>query len=235
MTKAMIFDLDGTLIDSLGDIAAAANRLLARHNRPSLSQSQVESLVGEGVNVLVQGAWDLTGDPMPASMVEQKVAEYLDLYLEHPTEHTIVFDGVPTALRVLRQAGWALGICTNKPDAITDRVLANLGLDQLVDTVVGGDFPNRKPHGDHVLETLRRLNINPGHSVFVGDSKTDVAAARHAGVPVICVALGYSHGPVEALGADVIVPDYRDPGFLERTGSTLIELPPKRGWAAPTY
>ena len=226
MTKAMVFDLDGTLIDSLGDIAAATNRLLAEQGRAELTRAQVETLVGEGVNVLVIGAWDLTGPALPEAEVTTAIDRFLELYLDQAALRTIVFAGVPETLRALRVQGWKLGICTNKPDQITDRVLADLQLDQLVDVVVGGDFPRRKPDGEHILETLRRLDADPAKSVFVGDSKTDVAAARNAGIPVICVGFGYSHGPVEQLGADCILADYGDAGMLDLLAGRLLGSAP---------
>ena len=218
MTKAVVFDLDGTLIDSLGDIAAALNRLLAAYDRPTLLDRDVELLVGEGVNVLVQGAWAQTGSPMADDDVDEMVVRYLDLYLDQAAQRTIVFKGVPEMLKALRAKGWRLGICTNKPDKITDRVLADLGLAPLVDAVVGGDYPRRKPDGDHILETLRRLDVPAAACLYVGDSKTDVAAARMAGVPIVCVGFGYSHGPAGDLGADRIIDNFDDPEALDRIG-----------------
>ena len=216
MNKAIVFDLDGTLIDSLGDIAAATNRLLALHGRDPLTQAQVESLVGEGVNVLVQGAWHLTGPDLPQTDLDGMIQSFLDLYLDQAALRTIIFPGVPRMLQDLRAKGWRLGICTNKPDIITAKVLADLGLAPLVDAVVGGDFPRRKPDGEHVLETLRRLDADSKRSLFVGDSKTDVAAARAAQIPVVCVGFGYSHGPVAALGADWILDSFDDSLALDR-------------------
>ena len=216
MNKAIVFDLDGTLIDSLGDIAAATNRLLAEHGRGELSRPQVESLVGEGVNVLVQGAWDMTGAALPEPLISATIQRFLALYLEQASVHSIIFPGVQASLKALRAKGWKLGICTNKPDAITAKVLDELQLAPLVDAVVGGDFPRRKPDGEHVLETLRRLDADPARSLFVGDSKTDVAAARAAKMPVVCVGFGYSHGPVAQLGADWILESFADPEALDR-------------------
>ena len=218
MNKAVVVDLDGTLIDSLGDIAAALNRLLDQEGRKSLALDQVETLVGEGVNVLIQGAWTLTGAALTAPGVKPMVERYLDLYFEEPSKRTIVFDGVPAMLQALKARGLKVGVCTNKPDKITLKVLQNLGLSDLIDGVVGGDFPRRKPDGEHLLETLRCLNADPKASLYVGDSGTDVAAARAAQVPIVCVGFGYSHGPVTGLGADWIINDFNDPEQLYRIG-----------------
>jgi phosphoglycolate phosphatase len=205
MNKAVIFDLDGTLIDSLGDIAAALNRLLDEENRPNLSLQQIEDLVGEGVNVLIDGAWNNT---LSTDQNQHLVERYLALYLQDPTTKTVIYDGVPHMLKTLRAQGWHIGICTNKPDQITQKVLTQLDLAPLVDVVVGGDYPRRKPDGDHIQEVLRRLEAEAHTSLYVGDSGTDVAAARSAGIKIACVSFGYAHGPVAQLGADWIIDDF---------------------------
>ena len=216
MNKAVVFDLDGTLIDFIGDITAAMNRVLAQEGRSELSQTEVQTLVGGGVSVLVQSAWDKTGQGLSKDQETRVVQDFLDYYLASAATRTVVYDGVFDMLKALRVKGWRIGICTNKPDVITDRVLADLGLEPLVDAVVGGDFPRRKPDGEHVLETLRRLDADPKLSFYVGDLATDVAAARNAGVPVVCVAFGYAHGPAEALGADGIIDSFYDPNVSEK-------------------
>jgi phosphoglycolate phosphatase len=211
MNKAVVFDLDGTLIDSLGDITAALNILLEQEGVAALPPEKVQLLVGGGVVNLIKAGWDMIGRELPDDQVQPLVSRFEALYLASPAKHTIVFEGVPVMLQALRKDGWSIGICTNKPDIITTRVLADVKLDQWVDAVVGGDFPNRKPHGDHVLETLRRMNADPKTSVYVGDSGTDVAAARNAGLPVAVVNFGYAHTPVAELGADWIIEAYDDP------------------------
>jgi len=221
MNKAVVFDLDGTLIDSLGDIAAALNRLFKEENLPELSLDQVQSLVGGGVSILLRTAWDQAGLSLSAPDLERLTKRFLGLYLEAAALKTIVFDGVPETLKALRAKGWRIGICTNKPDIITQRVLDDLGLSPLVDAVVGGDFPRRKPDGEHVLETLRRLNADPKKSLYVGDSATDIIAAKAAGVPVACVAFGYAHSPVADLGADWVIENFNDPDLLDILLTTL--------------
>ena len=215
MNKAVVFDLDGTLIDSLGDIAVALNRLLVEEKMPERSLPEVQSLIGGGVAILLRTAWDQAGKSLTAEDESRLVKRFLELYLEAAALKTIIFDGVPETLKALRAKGWRIGICTNKPDSITERVLIDLKLAPLVDAVVGGDFHRRKPDGEHVLETLRRLDADPKKSFYVGDSATDVIAAKAAGIPVACVSFGYAHSPVADLGADWIIENFNDPELLD--------------------
>lgn len=208
MVAAVIFDLDGTLIDSAGDIAGALNRLLAEESRPTLSVSDVAQLVGEGVAVLIERAWDLTGKPIASEDLPIMAERYQSYYAQNPAQATTVFEGVPEALLALREQGWAIGVCTNKPDAITQAVLSQVGLASFIDGVVGGDFPRRKPDGEHIRETLRRLGADLQTSLYVGDSVTDVRAARSAEIPIICVAFGYAQTTPEALGADLMISSF---------------------------
>ncbi|CAA7621759.1 phosphoglycolate phosphatase [Magnetospirillum sp. UT-4] len=199
---AIVFDLDGTLIDSAPDVRAALNRLLAEEGRPKLTLAAVQDMVGEGAGPLMERAWAATGAPADRGAVPALVERYLAHYRAHPADETVVFDGVRTLLPRLRQAGCRLGVCTNKPHAMTLVVLAALGLAEHFDAVLGGDFPRRKPDGEHVRETLRRMGADGLPALYVGDSRTDVLAARDAGMPVVCVDWGYARMPAAELGAD---------------------------------
>lgn len=206
--RAVVFDLDGTLIDSAPDVRAALNRLLVEEGRRSLSLPEVQDLVGEGAAALIERAFAATGTPAAAEAVGRLVDRYLAHYRDCPADHTIVYDGVTAQLEALRAAGWRLGICTNKPLAMTELVLGALGLAGYFDAVVGGDFPHRKPDGEHVRETLRRMGAEGWPAVYVGDSATDVRAAHDAGLPVVAVDWGYARMPVAELGADRLIGHY---------------------------
>jgi len=210
MKAAVIFDLDGTLIDSAPDVRAALNRLLAIHGRRSLELAEVHSLVGEGPRPLISGAWRLTGAAAAEDRIDTLIQEYLTQYRAHPTDHTVVFDGVEAMLAQLRQLDCGLGICTNKPSMMTDLVLAALNLEQYFDAIVGGDYHRRKPDGDHILESARRMKAHDVPLLYIGDSVTDVAAARSAGLAVFCVDWGYSGKPASELGADGLISRFSD-------------------------
>ncbi|KIL97714.1 Phosphoglycolate phosphatase [Paramagnetospirillum magnetotacticum MS-1] len=210
MALAVVFDLDGTLIDSAPDVRAALNRLLAEEGRPQLTLPQVQELVGEGARPLIERAWAATGESAAADAVSGLIERYLGHYRAHPADHTHIYDGVVALLEGLRAQGALLGICTNKPSGMTGIVLDALDLTRHFRAVVGGDHPRRKPDGDHILETLRRMDAKPEDAVYVGDSITDVQAARHAGIPVVAVDWGYARMPVEKLRADRLISHFRD-------------------------
>lgn len=210
---AMVFDLDGTLIDSVPDVAAALNRLLAEEGRRELSVAEVKTLVGEGARVLVEEAFVLTGRAADDVDVPALVDRYKAFYAAHPADHTIIFPGAVAALERLARSGRLLGVCTNKPHDLSLLVLDALGLSPYFAAVLGGDFPRRKPDGEHIRETLRRMGAEDGPAVMVGDSATDVAAARDAGLPVVVVTFGYGGDEAHLLGADALLDHFDD---LER-------------------
>lgn len=202
---AIVFDLDGTLIDSAPDVRAALNRLLAEEGRPQLSLPQVQELVGEGAIPLIQRAWAATGAATTDDDAPILVERYLAHYRAHPADHTVVYNGVVDELRRLSEAGIKLGICTNKPHQMTLLALQVLGLDQWFSAVLGGDFPRRKPDGEHIHATLRLMGADHMNAVMVGDSITDVKAGHNAGLKVIAVTYGYRRMPAEDLGADYLI------------------------------
>lgn len=208
--RAIVFDLDGTLIDSAPDVRAGLNRLLAEEGRRQLSLAEVQELVGEGARALIERAFATTGTPAEPGRVDGLIARYLAFYRAHPADHTVVYEGVRDELERLKRAGWTLGICTNKPHAMTLVVLEALDLAKWFDAVVGGDFPRCKPDGEHVRHTLRLMGAEGVPALYVGDSRTDVLAARDAGLKVLCVDWGYARMPVADLGADRLIGHYRE-------------------------
>lgn len=206
---AVVFDLDGTLIDSAPDVAQALNRLLVEVGRPALTLDQVKELVGEGARVLIEKAFAVTGAPLPDDQVAGHIARYQAFYAAAPADHTIVFPGVRTLLDRLAAKGVPMGICTNKPERLTVLVLEALDLARYFSAVLGGEYVRRKPDGDHILETLRRMNLAPGTpAVMIGDSITDVAAARNAGLPVLVVGHGYNLAGADRLDSDGVLESF---------------------------
>ncbi|CAA7614492.1 phosphoglycolate phosphatase [Magnetospirillum sp. SS-4] len=203
--RAIVFDLDGTLIDSAPDVRAAINLLLAEEGRPQLSLPQVQDLVGEGATALIERAWAATGTAAAPDRVGPLVERYLAHYRACPAGHTLVYDGVAELLEGLRARGDLLGICTNKPHRMTEIVLEALDLSRHFAAVLGGDFPRRKPDGEHILETIRRMGAEGRPALYVGDSITDVRAARNAGLPVVAVDWGYARMAPADLGADRLI------------------------------
>jgi len=224
---AVVFDLDGTLIDSLPDVCAALNRVLAEDGRRPLTLAEVRAMVGEGATVTVEKALRATGTPGDGAQVADVLARYLESYRGRPAEHTVVYPGAIDVLQRLRADGVAMGICTNKPHATTLPVLAALDLDGYFAAVSCGDsVPHRKPDGRHVALTLEGMGAAHGAALMVGDSETDIRAARDAGVIAVAVTYGYSHVPVETLGADALIDHLGAlPDLMRRLAAPATELP----------
>lgn len=208
---AVVFDLDGTLVDSIGDIVGAANRLLAEEGRAALAPDHGRALVGEGATALVRGAFAATGAAPAPDALAELVARYHALYRSHAVAETTVYPGVTEALTALADAGAVLGVCTNKPHGISLVVLAELGLAGHFAAVLGGDaLAVKKPDPAHFTAVLDAMRAGPRRAVHVGDTPTDVAVARNAGVPVIAVSHGYSRVAPGELGADALIGHFAD-------------------------
>lgn len=197
--KSVVFDLDGTLIDSVPAVAAAINRVLVEEGRQAISVAATKAMVGGGALETLVLALQATGggdEEQAASLMER----YYGAYLDDPGAHTVVYPGVMDVLEGLLAEGVAMGICTNKPGETTRPVLTALGLDKFFAAVLTpADTRFCKPDGRHVLETLAAMGSTAKGALFVGDSETDVLAANDAGIPVVCVTYGYCHVPFAEL------------------------------------
>jgi phosphoglycolate phosphatase len=206
--RAILFDLDGTLVDSLPDLAWALGRLLADLGRPAPALAEVRRWVGDGATVLVQRGVDATGGADghdPAALVARFIAYYRD----HAAVDSQVYPGVLPTLAALKRDGYRLGVCTNKPTALSHLVLSQLGFGDLFAAVVGGDTAvRRKPHPDHLRQTLEAMGCSGVPALMVGDSRNDVASAQAAGLPVVMVGFGYCQAPPATMGADVVIEDF---------------------------
>ncbi len=208
--KAVVFDLDGTLIDSAPDLRVAVNKVLAEHRRRPLGLIEVKMMVGDGAVKLVERAFATTGGEPAVSDLPDLTARFLGFYEGHAAELTRPYAGVTETLSRLRADGRALGICTNKPEAATREVLHDLSLDGYFDAVLGGDSIDsaRKPDPRMLQGVLDALGVGANDAVMVGDAANDAGAARALGVPVILVSYGYTRIPVDELGADLIISEF---------------------------
>lgn len=215
---AILFDFDGTLIDTVPSIADAVNAILSEHGRPGLSNYAVEPMVGDGAPMLLSRAFAATGDPLAADGVRDLLARYDEHLVAHPPGPERIYPGVRETLEQLAAAGVALGICSNKPERPARDTLAKLGLDTWFGSVIGGDtLAQRKPAPEPAWAALKALGCLPESAVMVGDSANDIGTARAAGLPAIAVSYGYPRMPVDELGADIIVDRFADlPDALAR-------------------
>lgn len=201
LLKAIIFDLDGTLVDSARDLQDATNALLAEVGLRPVSLDEVKSMIGDGAAKLVERAVVAAGGD--GSRLPELVARFLTIYEGNASRHTQAYPGVPDTLKGLRSLGLALAVVTNKPYAATLEILEALGLHGYFGAVVGGDtLAERKPHPAPILLALERLGVEPEAALMVGDNYHDVQAARAAGLRAFAVTYGYSHKPHAELGAD---------------------------------
>lgn len=215
--QAVIFDLDGTLVDSAGEIAAALNQVLFDLGAPPLALARVEAMIGKGVRVLVERALDETGS---AADRDDAVRRFETEYESVVGKHAQLFAGVMPGLELLHAAAVPLAVVTNKPRLFTRRLLERLRIDRFFAAVVAGDDGiRRKPHGDMLLAACTKMSVAPARTLMLGDSENDAAAARDAGCPVWCVPYGYNEGrAVESLDCDRIVPSVEAAARAIRAG-----------------
>ncbi len=218
---AVVWDLDGTLVDSAADIAAALNRLLTEEGLPELDDERIRDMIGEGVPTLIRrglAAHDVTADE---ERLGRLVRRFLVIYSESATRRTRLFPGVRDVLATLSGAGIRQAVCTNKPEAITRQVLDDLGIASHFDVVIGGDtLPRNKPDPLPLRTTLQRLGVSAEQSLMVGDSAIDVLTAHGAGVDVAFVTFGYGPGPSKPQQADFLVDDVAEIPALVAGDST---------------
>ena len=217
MARTLLLDLDGTLVDTVPDIAAALNRLMLSRALPVFTMPQVAAMVGDGVAVLVSRALAAHGLPPDADALAAFSADYG----AHVAVQSSLFPEVEPTLRRLSAAGWTLAVCTNKPEAAARTLLAATGLLPLLSAVGGGDsFPVRKPDPGHLLATLDRAGGAPDRALMLGDHHNDVLAATGAGMKCIFATWGYG-GPDMAHGSAA---QARDISHAAQIADTL--LPP---------
>lgn len=191
MAPTLVLDLDGTLVDSVPDLRASLNRLVATRGLAPFGAPEVTAMVGDGAAVLVRRAMAARGREASAADLEDFLADYG----ANAAVETRAFPGVAETLPALRAAGWRLAVCTNKPEAPARSLLTALDLLDFLDAIGGGDsFPVRKPDPAHLLATIERAGGDRAASVMVGDHHNDVRAATGAGLPCVFALWGY--GPV---------------------------------------
>lgn len=193
MPRCLVFDLDGTLVDSVPDLAACLNRLLASRRLAPLAVPEVAAMVGDGVGVLLDRAFAARGTTPDAAAAGDYTADYA----AHVADATRPYPGIADLLASAQADGWHMAVCTNKPEALAHAVLAATGLDRFFAAVGGGDsFPVRKPDPAHMLATLAAAGASPRQALMLGDHRNDILAAAGAGMKCIFAAWGYS--PVSA-------------------------------------
>jgi phosphoglycolate phosphatase len=204
--EAIVWDLDGTLVDSAPDLAAALNTLLNEQGQHGHSVENVRPMIGAGVAKLIERGFRAAGAPLDEGSRDALVPRFMEIYTACATNKTHLVPHAREVLSHFYHAGMRQGLCTNKPLTVTRQILDALDISGFFTIVVGGDSTSeKKPHPLPLINCLEELETQPADAVMIGDSGADVGAARAAGVPVILVPDGYTGVPAESLGADCVV------------------------------
>ena len=194
--KMILIDVDGTLVDSVPDLAFCVDAMLECLGRPPRGEAEVRNWVGNGVERLVRRALTgtLDGEPDEAAF-ERAYPVFLELYRENTSKRSLLYPGVREGLDYLRAAGYSLGCVTNKAAQFTEPLLRDLGVRDSFSIVVSGDtLPRKKPDPMPLLHAAEHFGVAPTDALMVGDSVSDVKAARAAGFTIVCMSYGYNHG-----------------------------------------
>ena len=210
-SPVLVFDLDGTLVDTAPDLLASLNATLAKKSLAPIPMEGVNKLVGQGARVMLQRGFDTAGEHLDAAEMEILFDAFLEHYSANIAVNSRPFAGVDTALDRFAAAGWKLAVCTNKLEGLARRLLGELGMTSRFAAIIGGDtFEKPKPDAMPVLGAIERAGGDPARAIMVGDSVTDINAARAAGIPVVAVDFGYTPVHVSELGPDRVISHFDD-------------------------
>jgi len=218
--QAVIFDLDGTLVDTLPDLQHALNRVLKEEGLEALQTEETRLLIGGGARNLIDLAFTKRGIEADKNVIDEGFNRFVEYYRRELTVRSKTFPGVVDNLLKLSKSGVGLGVCTNKPQDLAEQVLEELQIRHFFGSaIIGGDaLPVKKPSSAHLLAVIEKIGRVPENSFMVGDSETDVGVARNAGIPIIVVDFGYTKLKPEELNADSVISNF------DELLSTLISL-----------
>ncbi|MEP4034017.1 HAD-IA family hydrolase [Roseibium polysiphoniae] len=209
--SVLVFDLDGTLVSSMSDLTATLNAVLVDNGHRAVAPESVRAQVGQGAKALLQQGLEANGVAWTDDEITPLFGQFLTYYEAHIADHTRPFPGAIDAMIQLREAGWRLAVCTNKIERLTHALLDALDMTRHFDAIVARDtFANAKPHAEPVLGAISRAGGVRQRSVMIGDTATDIDAARAAGIPVVAVDFGYTQVPVSDLGPDRIISHFNE-------------------------
>ncbi len=205
-SPTLVLDLDGTLVDTAPDLVRALNAVIAAEGLSPVPLETALTMVGRGGRVLIQSAFAADGRHVEGDELERLFKAFTDHYAAHVADESRTFEGAEAALDRFAEAGWLLAVCSNKPDPLVRPIMEALGLAPRFAAMVGqGALPWLKPDPRVFAETVRLAGGTPERAVMVGDSETDIATARAAGVPVVAVTFGYTPVPVATFGPDRLI------------------------------
>jgi phosphoglycolate phosphatase len=201
-----VFDLDGTLADTAGDLVGTLNVILAREGLSPLPVAKARDMIGAGARALIERGFEAAGKELLPAHLDELYRQFMVHYGENICVRTELFPGVAAALDRLEAAGFILAVCTNKVEEHSVRLLDELGIGHRFAANCGRDtFPYFKPDPRHLTLTIERAGGDPSRAIMVGDSRTDIVTAQNAGIPVVAVPFGYTDVPVKDLNPDIVI------------------------------
>jgi phosphoglycolate phosphatase len=222
----LVLDLDGTLADTAPDLAATLNVVLADEGLSPIPPGEIRPMIGAGARALLERGLASNGDQPTRTRVDALYPRFLSHYEAHLADATRLFPGAEATLTRFLDDGWRLAVCTNKLEGLSVELMRALGIAQHFAAICGGDtFRFKKPDPRHLTATIARAGGDPASAVMVGDSGTDIATARAAGVPVVAVDFGYTDVPVTELAPDAVIRHFDElydavVGILRRAAAT---------------
>jgi phosphoglycolate phosphatase len=202
----IVFDLDGTLVDTAPDLIATLNIILAREGLPPVPYDQARTLIGGGAKAMIARAMTVEGRSLSPGQLETLFADFIDHYAVHIADESRLFPGLERALDQLTESGFGLAVCTNKLEMLSRKLLDTLDLTRRFSFICGQDtFGVPKPDPDVLRKTIAAASGRSTNAVMVGDSETDVLTARAAGVPIIAVDFGYTPRPIAEFRPDRVI------------------------------
>jgi phosphoglycolate phosphatase len=207
----VMFDLDGTLVDTAPDLVATLNVIFAREGLPAVAYETARNMVGGGARLMIERGLAAERRALPPAAIDGLVRDFIDHYAAHIADRSRPFPGLEDALDQLAQDGCRLAVCTNKLEWLSRRLLDALDLTRRFVAVCGSDtFWLQKPDPDFLRRTIEQAGGDPAMAVMVGDSANDIAPSRAASIPVIAVDFGYSETPVRNLGPNRVIGAYSE-------------------------
>jgi phosphoglycolate phosphatase len=223
------FDLDGTLVDTAPDLIDTLNVVLAREGLPPVAYARARNTIGGGARRMIESALQLEGRSSSRDQVDRMFQDFIAHYSTHIADRSRPFPGIDEALDRLAADGCQFAVCTNKLERLSRLLLDTLGLAGRFAAICGQDtFGIQKPDPEMLRQTIRAAGGSPNHAVMVGDSGTDIATARAAGIPVVAVDFGYSDPPAAKLGPDRLI------GHFNQLTAAVLELWPAVATRPPT-
>jgi phosphoglycolate phosphatase len=215
--RTIVFDLDGTLIDTAPDLISTLNITLAREGLPAVPYEEARRMIGGGARGMIEKALVADGRGGAKTELDRMFGDFVEHYAAHIADHSRPFPHLEAALDGLAAAGHRLAVCTNKLEWLSVRLLDTLNLTRHFATICGQDtFGMQKPNPEVLRRTIVKAGGEPGRAIMIGDSGTDVRTARAAALPVIAVTFGYSEVPIETLQPDRLISSYAELGAAIR-------------------